>query len=139
MPPNLDSESVNGYVRYVCEACAYADDARPFAANPSIAAPRRSQRTDHELVGETISVQWVYNDEDELDPATALNVELYGDQDSVWFDAVVQKVTPTLVQVFYPEDNETKRHNLLVSGITKKSPKPLRDYMEKGVRWKIKK
>ena len=54
-------------------------------------------------------------------------------------DAVVQKVTPTLVQVFYPEDNETKRHNLLVSGITKKSPKPLRDYMEKGVRWKIKK
>ena len=61
------------------------------------------------------------------------------DQDSVWFNAVVQKVTPTLVQVFYPEDNETKRHNLLVSGITKKSPKPLRDYMEKGVRWKIKK
>ena len=81
----------------------------------------------------------MFDDDDELVPATALNVELYGDQDSVWFDAVVQKVTPTLVQVFYPEDNETKRHNLLVSGITKKSPKPLRDYMEKGVRWKIKK
>ena len=31
-------------------------------------------------MGETISVQWVYNDEDELDPATALNVELYGDK-----------------------------------------------------------
>ena len=81
----------------------------------------------------------MYNDEDELDPATALNVELYGDQDSVWFDAVVQKVTPTLVQVFYPEDDETKRHNLLVSGITKKSPKPNGNYMAKGLRWKIKK
>ena len=57
----------------------------------------------------------------------------------VWYDAVVQKVTPTLVQVFYPEDNETKRHNLLVSGITKKRLKPLGDYMAKGVRWKIKK
>ena len=44
-----------------------------------------------------------------------------------------------LVEVFYPDDNETKRHNLLVSGITKKRPKPLGDYMEKGVRWKIKK
>ena len=39
------------------------DDARPFAANPSIAAPRRSQRTDHELVGETISIQWVFDDD----------------------------------------------------------------------------
>ena len=38
-----------------------------------------------------------------------------------------------------PEDNVTKRHNLLVSGITKQSPKPLRDYMAKGLRWKIKK
>ena len=59
------------------------DEARPFAVNPSIAAPRRSQRTDHELVGENISVQWVYNDDDELDPATALNVERYGDKDAV--------------------------------------------------------
>ena len=140
VPPNLDSESVNGYVRYVCEACAYADDARPFAANPSIAAPRRSQRSkDHELVGETISIQWVFDDDGELEPATALNAERYGDDDVVWYDAVVQKVTPKLVEVFYPDDNETKRHNLLVSGITKKRPKPLRDYMAKGVRWKIKK
>ena len=90
-------------------------------------------------MGETIRVQWVYDDDDELVPATALDVELYGDQDSVWFDAVVQKVTPKLVEVFYAEDNVTKRHNLLVSGITKKSPKPLRDYMAKGTRWKIKK
>ena len=52
---------------------------------------------------------------------------------------MVQKVTPKAVEVFYAEDNQTERHNLLVSGITKKSPKPLRDYMEKGVRWKIKK
>ena len=52
---------------------------------------------------------------------------------------VLQKVTPKLVEVFYAEDNVTKRHNLLVSGITKKSPKPLRDYMAKGLRWKIKK
>ena len=52
---------------------------------------------------------------------------------------MVQKVTPKLVEVLYPEDNQTERHNLLVSGITKKRPQPLRDYMEKGVRWKIKK
>ena len=44
----------------------------------------------------------------------------------LWYDAVVKKVTPKTVEVFYPEDNETKRHNLLVSGITKKRPKPLR-------------
>ena len=93
----------------------------------------------HELVGETISIQWVFDDDDELVPATALNVERYGDDDAVWYDSVVQKVTPKLVEVFYPDDNETKRHNLLVSGITKKRPKPLRDYMAKGVRWKIKK
>ena len=114
------------------------DDARPFAANPSIAAPRRSQRTkEHELVGETISIQWVF-DGDELEPATALNVERYGG-DAVWYDAVVQKVMPKLVEVFYPEDDVTKRHNLLVSGITKKSPKPNGNYMAKGLRWKIKK
>jgi len=88
-------------------------------------------------VGETIRIQWVF-DGDELRPATALNVERYGD-DAVWYDAVVKKVTPKTVEVFYPDDNETKRHNLLVSGITKKRPKPLGDYMEKGVRWKIKK
>ena len=58
--------------------------------------------------------------------------------DAVWYDAVVQKVTPKLVEVFYPEDDETKRHNLLVSGITKKRPKPLGDYLAKGVRWKVK-
>ena len=46
---------------------------------------------------------------------------------------------PKLVEVFYPEDDVTKRHNLLVSGITKKSPKPNENYMAKGVRWKIKK
>ena len=115
------------------------DDARPFAANPSIAAPRRSKRTDHELVGETISVQWVFDGDDELEPATALHVQLYGDEDSVWYDAVVTKVMPKLVEVFYPEDDVTKRHNLLVSGITKKSPKPNENYMAKGVRWKIKK
>ena len=66
-------------------------------------------------------------------------MERYGDKDSVWYDAVVKKVTPKTVEVFYPEDNETKRHNLLVSGITKKRPKPLGNYLEKGVRWKIKK
>ena len=54
-------------------------------------------------------------------------------------DAVVQKVTPKMVGFFYPEDNVTKPHNLLVSGITKKSPKPNENYMAKGVRWKIKK
>ena len=63
----------------------------------------------------------------------------YGDKDSVWYDAVVRKVTPKLVEVFYPEDNQMKRHNLLISGITKKRPKPLGNYLEKGVRWKIKK
>ena len=84
------------------------------------------------------SVQWVFDDDDELVPATALNVERYGDDDAVWYDAVVQKVTPKLVEVFYAEDNETKRHNLLVSGITKKRPKPLGDYLAKGVRWKVK-
>ena len=47
-------------------------------------------------------------------------------------------MTPKLVEVFYPEDDETKRHNLLVSGITKKRPKPLSDYLAKGVRWKVK-
>ena len=78
------------------------------------------------------------HDGDELRPATALNVERHGD-DAVWYDAVVQKVMPKLVEVFYPEDNQTKRHNLLVSGITKKSPKPNGNYMAKGVRWKIKK
>ena len=57
----------------------------------------------------------------------------------VWYDVVVQKVTPKMVEVLYPEDNQTESHNLLVSGITKKRPKPLGDYMEKGVRWKIKK
>ena len=44
-----------------------------------------------------------------------------------------------VVEVFYPEDNVTKRHNLLVSGITRKSPKPNGNYMAKGLRWKIKK
>ena len=90
-----------------------------------------------ELVGETITIQWVF-DGDELRPATALNVERYGD-DAVWYDAVVKKVTPKTVEVFYPDDNETKRHNLLVSGITDRSPKPNGNYMAKGLRWKIKK
>ena len=90
-------------------------------------------------MGEAISVQWVFDDDDELVPATALNVQTFGDEDVVWYDAVVQKVTPKMVEVLYPEDNQTERHNLLVSGITKKRPQPLRDYMEKGVRWKIKK
>ena len=49
------------------------------------------------------------------------------------------KVMPKLVEVFYPEDDVTKRHNLLVSGITRKSPKPNGNYMAKGLRWKIKK
>ncbi len=106
---------------------------------PTRPLPRRadpSART-HELVGETISVQWVF-DGDELRPATALNVERYGD-DAVWYDAVVKTVTPKTVEVFYPDDNETKRHNLLVSGITDRSPKPNGNYMAKGLRWKIKK
>ena len=81
----------------------------------------------------------VFDDDDELVPATALNVERYGDDAAVWYDAVVQKVTPKFVEVFYPEDDVTKRHNLLVSGITRKSPKPNGNYMAKGLRWKIKK
>ena len=42
------------------------EDARPFAKNPSIAAPRRSRREGHELDGQNISVQWVFDDRDEL-------------------------------------------------------------------------
>ena len=52
---------------------------------------------------------------------------------------MVQKVAPKLVEVFYPEDNQMKRHNLLISGNTDRSPKPNGNYMAKGLRWKIKK
>ena len=54
----------------------------------------------------------MYDDDDELVPATALHVQLYGDQDSVWYDAVVTKVMPKLVEVFCPEDDATRRYNL---------------------------
>ena len=51
--------------------------------------------------------------------------------DAVWYDAVVRKVRKNDVEVFYPEDNATRRHNLLVSGEE--------DYMARGTRWKLKK
>ena len=105
-------------------------DAQPFAQNPSIAAPRRSQREAHELEGKRISVQWVFDDRDELRPATELNVRTYGDDDAVWYDAEVRKVRKKDVEVFYPEDDATRYHNLLVSGFE--------NYMSKGTRWKLK-
>ena len=77
------------------------DDARPFAANPSIAAPRRSQRQGHELEGETISVQWVFDDDEELVPATEGSVQTFGDDDAVWYDAVVNKVMKREVEVAF--------------------------------------
>ena len=82
--------------------------------------------------------QWVFDDNDELVPATELNVGAYGDDDAVWYDAEVVKVMKRLVEVFYPADDATRRHNLLVSGITDKSPEPFENYMAKGVRWKVK-
>ena len=53
----------------------------------------------------------------------------YGDDDAVWYDAEVVKVMKRLVEVFYPADDATRRHNLLVSGITDKSPEPFENYM----------
>ena len=91
-----------------------------------------------ELEGKLISIQWVFDDNDELVPATELNVGAYGDDDAVWYDAEVVKVMKRLVEVFYPADDATRRHNLLVSGITDKSPEPFENYMAKGVRWKVK-
>ena len=105
-------------------------NAQPFAKNPSIAAPRRSQRQDHDLVGQNISVQWVFDDSDELRPATELNVRAYGDDDAVWYDAVVRKVRKKDVEVFYPEDDATRYHNLLVPGVE--------NYIPKNTRWKLK-
>ena len=128
---------VEGTVRKPAAVASAApdEDARPFAANPSIAAPRRSQRSkDHELVGETISVQWVFDDDEELVPATEGSVQTFGDDDTVWYDAVVTKVMKREVEVFYAADDATRRHNLLVSGVTAKSPAPY----SKGVRWKVK-
>ena len=131
---------VEGTVRKPAAVASPApdDDARPFAANPSIAAPRRSQRQGHELEGETISVQWVFDDDEELVPATEGSVQTFGDDDAVWYDAVVNKVMKREVEVFYPADDATRRHNLLVSGITAKSPAPYSNYMARGVRWKVK-
>ena len=113
-------------------------DAQPFASNPSIATPRRSQREVHELEGKSISVQWIFDDSDELRPATELNVQAFGDDDAVWYDAVVRKVRKDDVEVFYPADDAVKRHNLLVSGVTPRSPEPLENYMPQGTRWKLK-
>ena len=93
---------------------------------------------ERELEGKLISIQWVFDDNDELVPATELNVGAYGDDDAVWYDAEVVKVMKRLVEVFYPADDATRRHNLLVSGITDKSPEPFENYMAKGVRWKVK-
>ena len=131
---------VEGVVRKPAAVAASApdEDARPFATNPSIAAPRRTQRKPDELEGKLISIQWVFDDNDELVPATELNVGAYGDGDAVWYDAEVVKVMKRLVEVFYPADDATRRHNLLVSGITDKSPEPFENYMAKGVRWKVK-
>ena len=106
------------------------EDARPFAKNPSLAAPRRSQREGHELEGQSISVQWVFDDSDELVPATELNVQVYGNDDVVWYDAIVRKVRKNDVEVFYAADDATRRHNLLVSGED--------NYMVRDTRWKLK-
>jgi len=114
------------------------EDARPFAKNPSLAAPRRSQREGHELEGQNISVQWVFDDKDELVPATELNTQVYGDDDVVWYDAVVRNVRKNDVEVFYPADDATHRHNLLVSGVTARSPLPFESYMPQGIRWNVK-
>ena len=111
-------------------------EARPFPANPSIAAPRRSQRRRHELEGKDIEVMWIFDDKEELRPATELNEQVYGDDDAVWFDAVIQKVRRRDVVVKYPDDDVTKHHNLLVSGVTASSPDPYENYMERDKAWR---
>ena len=68
--------------------------------------PRRTQRKPDELEGKLISIQWVFDDNEELVPATELNVGAYGDDDAVWYDAEVVKVMKRLVEVFYPADIE---------------------------------
>ena len=45
-------------------------------------------------------MQWVFDDSDELVPATELNVQVYGDDDAVWYDAEVRKVRKNDVDVF---------------------------------------
>ena len=55
---------------------------------------------------------------------------MYGDDDVVWYDAEVRKVRKNDVEVFYPADDATRRHNLLVSGED--------NYMERDARWKVK-
>ena len=71
-------------------------------------------------------------------PATELNTQVYGDDDAVWYDAEVRKVRKNDVEVFYPADDATHRHNLLVSGVTTRSPLPFENYMARGTRWKLK-
>lgn len=51
-------------------------DARPFDKNPSIADPRRTARVAHELEGKRIEVKWIFDDKDELVPATELNFQV---------------------------------------------------------------
>ena len=63
---------------------------------------------------------------------------MWGDDDNVWFDAVVEKVRKKDVIVKYPDDDVTKNHNLLVSGATAASPKPNENYLEKDKAWRIK-
>ena len=112
-------------------------DARPFDKNPSIAAPRRSTRKP-ELEGRRIEVKWVFDESDELLPATEENLQTYGDDDAVWYDAVVEKVRKKDVVVKYPDDGVTKHHNLLRSGITAASPAPYSDYLERDKSWRTK-
>ena len=88
------------------------------------------------MEGKRIEVKWIFDDKDELVPATELNFQVRGDDDAVWFDAVVEKVRKTDVVVKYPDDDVTKHHNLLVSGVTAASPKPNENYLEKGKAWK---
>ena len=104
-------------------ACCYGDDGACFVLV-------EQQQVGHELEGQSISVQWVFDDSDELVPATELNVQVYGDDDVVWYDAIVRKVRKNDVEVFYAADDATRRHNLLVSGED--------NYMVRDTRWKWK-
>ena len=103
------------------ETSAVDADARPFSQLPSVAAaPRTSQRqaaaaSQHELVGAKISVEFVQNDYGELVPATALNVQKFGDQkrDVRQYEATVLKVNPRTVTVKYATDGVQRNLNLL--------------------------
>eukprot|EP01045_Picozoa_sp_COSAG04_P016428 COSAG04_NODE_1371_length_7040_cov_8.745714_4_plen_615_part_00 len=94
-------------------------------------APRRPQRSAHPLEGASIEVQWLKDTRGELVPATAENVEDYGDDETVYFDVEVRKVRARDVEVYYAADDAVWRHNLLEAGNADK-------YMEEGERWRRK-